>query len=329
MANAHESRGGRVTDVLRVDGVTALSSDVVSVRLVHPTGADLPAWAPGDHVDIELAPGLTRQYSLCGVSTDTAAWTVAVRLDPDSRGGSRFVHNELAAGELVRVAGPKSRFPLDDASEHVLIAGGIGLTPILTMAESLHAQSRPFRVIYFERGVERMVYRERLEALGASAVVVDRSADATLTLAGMLAERNEGALVYACGPKRMLEELSTLVPADALRIEDFAPAAAEPAVVDDEPEDVAASDEFEVQLGAGGAVHPVPSGCSLLDVLLAAGVDVMWSCREGNCASCETVVLDGTPEHRDVILTDEERAAGDVIFPCVSRSRTPRLVLDV
>ncbi|WP_159500510.1 PDR/VanB family oxidoreductase [Microbacterium sp. 18062] len=313
---------GALREHLVVEGVDRLSADVVSIRLVHPAGDPLPEWSPGDHIDLEFESGLTRQYSLCGDPADRASWSVAVRLDRAGRGGSAYAHTRLAAGDRIRAIGPKRRFPLEPAPHHVLVAGGIGITPILTMAEHLAAQGASFRLAYFDRGAHRMVFADRVGALGDAAVVVDRDLDASTSLAVVLADVPPGSLVYACGPKAMLAELQALVPAEALRFEDFAPEAALP--VED-----AASDAFEVQLGAGGDVHPVPAGCSLLDVLLGAGVDVVWSCREGNCASCETPVLEGVPDHRDVILTEDERAVGDVMFPCVSRARSARLVLDV
>lgn len=314
-----------IRERLVVREVAPLSTDVMRISVAFDDGRPLPAWDPGDHIDIELGPGVTRQYSLCGARSDRKAWTVAVRLNRAGRGGSVFAHESLRAGDAVRVAGPRAKFVLEDAPHYVLIAGGIGITPILTMAEHLAELGAPFRLYYFDRGAERMVFAERLAVLGQAAVAVDRALDTTTTLAAVLADAPAEALVYACGPRRMLDELTVLVAADRLRVEDFAPAAAAP----DEPVGSAAdAEEFEVQLGVGGDVLPVPSDCSVLDVLLAAGIDVMWSCREGNCASCETPVLEGVPDHRDVILTDDEKDANDVMFPCVSRSLTPRLVLD-
>lgn len=318
-----------VRDAMIVRDIVPLSADVVGITLAFEDGRALPTWAPGDHVDIELETGLTRQYSLCGSTEDAQAWSVAVRRDRPGRGGSAFAHDRLRPGHRVRVAGPRAHFPLEDAASYLLVAGGIGITPILTMAEDLARRGKPFRLFYFDRGSERMVFADRLVALGPAAMIVDRDLDATTTLADAVGGLAAEALVYACGPTRMLAELALLVEPTRLRIEDFSPARRTGA--DAAPAGGAASegDAFEVQLGREGAVHPVPSGCSLLDVLLGAGVDVLWSCREGNCGSCETPVLDGVPDHRDVILTEDERAANDVIFPCVSRARSGRLVLDV
>lgn len=327
ITSSPETASATVRETLVVDAVDRLSADVVALRLGRVDGSALPSWAPGDHIDIEFEPGLTRQYTLCGPRADDH-WRVAIRLDPATRGGSRFAHTRLRAGDVVRVVGPKRRFPLEDAPHHILVAGGIGITPILTMAEHLASEGRPFRVVYFDRGAERMVFSERLHALGALARSIDRAVDSGTTLAGILDDMPEGSLVYACGPRRMLDELRGLVDAQALRVEDFSPETATVPPVDGTATDPP-GDAFEVQLGQDGDVLPVPSGCSLLDVLLAAGADIMWSCREGNCASCETTVLEGTPDHRDVILTEDERAANDVVFPCVSRSLSRRLVVEV
>ena len=327
MANSTEAdtRQALLVQTLRVDQITPLSPHDIHIRFVHPEGSELPVWAPGDHVDVEFESGLTRQYSLCGPRSDLHGWSIAVRLDSASTGGSEFAHRRLRVGVQMRVAGPKGRFPLEPAPRYLLIAGGIGITPILSMAEYLAAEGQPFTLLYFERGGARQLFAERLRLLGDSVRIVDRTAEPEYTLGHFLAELPAEAVVYACGPRRMISELAELVSPERLRFEDFSPAVAESASPPDETDDGV----FEVQLGSGGDVHPVPAGCSLLDVLLKAGVDVMWSCREGNCASCETPVLAGVPDHRDVILTDEEREAGDVIFPCVSRSLTPRLVLDV
>ena len=338
--------GDRLTrHALVVAAVERAAEDVLVVSLAQPDGTPLPPWEPGDHLDLELAPGLTRQYSLCSDPADAARWSVAVRLDPAGGGGSRFVHEVLGTGHSVRVSGPKHRFPLEPAAHHTLVAGGIGITPVVTMAEALAAAGAPFSLTYFGRGRARMPFLDRLERLaaapGAAVTVVDRAQDGgapAVTVEDALAGRPAGSLVYACGPVRLLEDLARLVDDEALRTEAFtapAPTAAEVAEATggaaeaEAPTSGGGDGAFEVQLGAGGPVHPVPAHCSLLDVLLGAGVDLMWSCREGNCASCEVGVLEGEPDHRDVVLTEEERAAGDAMFPCVSRARSPRLVLDL
>ncbi|GAA1583344.1 PDR/VanB family oxidoreductase [Actinoplanes couchii] len=307
----------------RYDGVVIsherITGDVALVRVQAP---DLPGWQPGDHADLELESGLVRQYSLCGTPDETGIWTFAVLLRPDGTGGSRHVHDKLTVGDRVRVAGPKAMFPLEEAEHHLLVAGGIGVTPILTMAERLAAQGRPFSLVYVGRGRERMPFLDRVAALGDAAVIVDRAQSTDFTLKTVLDQAPAGALVYACGPPRMIDELGELVTGGRLRTESFASASSSP-VAD------TAGGAFEVQFGFDGPVRQVPADTPMLDVLLKAGADIMWSCREGNCASCETPLLEGEADHRDDILTPDEKAAQNCVFPCVSRAVSGRLVLDL
>jgi vanillate O-demethylase ferredoxin subunit len=310
---------------------------VVTVRSAAASGASLPGWAPGDHLDVELARDLVRQYSLCGDPADDGIWSFAVRHQPEGTGGSIHVHEKLAVGDVLRVAGPKAMFGLEDAAEHLLVAGGIGVTPLLPMAEHLHAAGRPFRMVYVGRGADRMPFADRAAALGPSVRIVDRDLEPDFALADVVAGLSAESLVYACGPDAMLAALADLVPTERLRVESFRSAAELPGAAagteaggDADPAGAAGSaGAFEVQLGPGGRVLPVPADTALLDVLLDAGVDVLWSCREGTCASCETPLLEGEADHRDQILTEEERAAQDCLFPCVSRARSSRLILDV
>lgn len=320
-----------------VIGHEKITEDVALVT-VRGTDASLPAWQPGDHADLELGPGLVRQYSLCGTPEDDGVWTFAVLLRADGTGGSQHVHERLAVGDELRVAGPKAMFPLEDAPHHLLVAGGIGVTPVLTMAEHLAAAGKPFSLVYVGRSRERMPFLERVGALGEAALIVDRSQTSDFTLAQVLAQAPESGLVYACGPTRMMDELGTLVTDGRLRLESFASQTVEldPGIHGVAPEavipaavDVGGDGAFEVQFGVDGPVREVPAGTPMLDVLLEAGADIMWSCREGTCASCETPLLEGEADHRDQILTADEKEAQDCVFPCVSRALCGRLVLDL
>ncbi|BBH68376.1 ferredoxin [Actinoplanes sp. OR16] len=300
--------------------VTAHEKIAGDVALVSVAAPDLPAWQPGDHADLELSPGLVRQYSFCGTPGVPGVWTFAVRLRPGGTGGSQHVHTRLAVGDQVRVAGPKAMFPLADAPSYLLVAGGIGVTPILTMAEHLASRGKTFLLLYVGSTSARMPFLERVAALGESALVVDRSQTPGFTLPAIVERVPDTALVYACGPARMLDELRGLVGAERLRTESFA---SSPGVLSD------AGGSFEVQFGIDGPVRQVPAGTPMLDVLLDAGADVMWSCREGTCGTCETTLLKGEADHRDDILTPDEKAAQNCVFPCVSRALSERLVVDL
>lgn len=323
---------------LRVRALRWEADDVLAVTLDHPDGTALPPWRPGAHIDLHLddrseADAVVRSYSLCG-RPEAAEWTVAVRLDPASRGGSRHVHERLRVGQHLAVTGPRQLFGVDPAPGYLFVAGGIGITPLLPMIDEVAAAGRPWRLLYAGRSLAAMPFRDRLAGHPDRVQVFPAQEgsrlDLTAAVPAGLAELGSGelgseeALVYCCGPERMLTEVAALVPPDRLRCERFRP---RPVVPDGGAPD--ATGDFEVELGEGGPVLPVPAATPLLDVLLAAGRDVPWSCREGTCGSCETGVLAGVPEHRDSVLTPAEQAAGDVLFPCVSRALTPRLTVDL
>lgn len=337
-------RGKPHTYTLRVHALAYEADGVVSVTFTDPEGAALPAWEAGAHVDVHLSRGLVRQYSLCGSHTDPQSWTVGVRLDERGRGGSRFVHEELRVGSLVQVTGPRQNFGLVPAEAYVFVAGGIGITPMLPMVESARIAGIPFTLHYAGRSRARMPFLERIRQCGAPVTLYCSDEGDRLDLGDVLGSLSPRTVVYCCGPQGMLLQAASLLDGTQLVTEQFAPTvidlypAEEPAMPGAgkaaEQERGAGPENghaFEVQLGNNGAVIPVGAGQSVLDALDAAGVDVPWSCREGTCATCETGVLEGSLEHRDNILSDDEKAAGDVFFPCVSRacSGCPRLVLDL
>jgi len=315
LLEATQDRTSR-TRTARVTGLVWETEGILSVTLADPTGAPMPAWDPGAHVDLELSSGLTRQYSLCGDPGDLRTWTVAVRAATDSRGGSAYVHEKLRPGDLLRVQGPRQHFPLEDASRYVFVAGGIGITPLLPMIELTASRGADVSVHYAYSGDAPVAFVDRLAATGAPVHLYPADAGERLDLSALFGADHTAALVYCCGPERMLAELTALLPADVLRVESFSPAPAEPpaaSVVDAE------SAACSVQLGVDGPVVEVAADESVLDALERAGADVMWSCREGTCGSCEVGVLSGEIDHRDNILLDEERAEGKCFFPCVSR----------
>jgi ferredoxin-NADP reductase len=296
---------------------------VVALTLRAPDGAPLPPWAPGAHVDLLLTPELTRQYSLCGDPADRGAWRVAVLREAAGRGGSDHVHDRLRPGDAVRVRGPRNHFELGSAARYLFIAGGIGITPILPMLAAAQAAGADWRLLYGGRTERSMAFTSELAGHGARVQLRPQDRYGLLDLAAYLAEPTDDTLIYACGPEPLLqavEQHAAHWKPGVLRTERFTPKeAGEPVLAGD----------FEVVLARSGKTLRITPGRSILQAVEDAGVAVLSSCREGTCGTCETDVLEGRPDHRDSLLTEAEREACDTMFICVSRSRDPRLVLDL
>jgi ferredoxin-NADP reductase len=292
---------------------------VLAISLRHPLGEDLPDWEPGAHVDVVLGPELERQYSLCGDPADRSVWRIAVLREPDGRGGSAHVHEQLGQGDKVRVRGPRNHFRLEAAPRYRFVAGGIGITPILPMLAAVEAAGAEWTLLYGGRTRNSMAFTEELGRYGDRVTVAPQDEAGLLDLASVLDDVPDGTLVYCCGPGPLLDAVEERCPAGRLRVERFSPKAQ----VDGE------SSEFEVELAQSGRTVTVAPDVSVLDAVRAAGVEVLFSCTEGTCGTCETTVLEGEVEHRDVVLTDEERDAGETMMICVSRARCGRLVLDL
>jgi ferredoxin-NADP reductase len=312
---------------LRVTRRDESAEGVAVLDLQDPEGAELPAWAPGAHCDLVL-PGegepVTRQYSLCGDPADRTTWRVAVLREPGGRGGSRRIHDELTEGAAVAVRGPRNAFALEPAPAYVFVAGGIGITPLLPMIAAAHAAGADWQLHYGGRSRASMAFRERLQdTYGARVTVHPQDEVGLLDLDALLGTPRPGTLVYCCGPEPLLdavEQRCAAWPAGSLHVERFAP----------KPQgEPVRTDAFEVELAQSGLTLTVPPDLSVLEVVERAGVQVLSSCQEGTCGTCETAVLAGVPDHRDSLLTDAERAAGDTMFICVSRAACPKLVLDL
>lgn len=308
---------------LRVAARREVADGVVELTLADPTGAQLPAWTAGAHIDLVLGPSLTRQYSLCGSATDESSWKIGVLRDPNGRGGSAHVHEELVEGSTVRVRGPRNHFELHSSPRYQFIAGGIGITPILAMIEAAEARGAEWSLLYGGRSRASMAFLDRLD--GDDRVTVwPEDEEGLLDLASVLDTPRADTLVYCCGPGALLDAVEkgcASWPDGSLHLERFAAKAVEA------PED--ALDSFDVECSRSGVTVKVPAGASIFGELESAGVNVLGSCMEGVCGTCEADVLEGTPDHRDSILSRSERERGATIMLCVSRSLSEKLVLDV
>lgn len=298
-----------------------VADGVIALTLADPSGDPLPPWSPGAHIDLVLADDLVRQYSLCG-RVEENTWRVAVLLAPDSRGGSVRVH-QLRAGDRVRVRGPRNHFPLVDARSYIFLAGGIGITPLLPMISDVDARGRDWVLYYGGRTRNSMAFQDELAKYGDRVRLVPQDEQGMIDLDGILGRPRPGTLVYACGPEPMLkaaeQQCASWLP-KSLHLERFA------ADADQVQGD---NHAFEVVLDRSGTTLEVPADRSIIEILREAGVSVLVSCLEGICGTCETGVVAGEIDHRDSVLSDDEREAGDVMMICVSRCRSERLVLDL
>jgi vanillate O-demethylase ferredoxin subunit len=303
--------------------------DICTFELVAEDGGPLPAFSAGSHVDVHLPDGLTRQYSLCNDPTESHRYLIGVLRDPASRGGSVAMHAQVQEGQLLQISAPNNHFPLaHDAKRHLLLAGGIGVTPILCMAERLANTGADFEMHYCTRSPERTAFHQRITASGFASKVHfhfdDGAAEQKLDIAALLSTPADGLHLYVCGPKGFMDAVLNTArekswPEAQLHYEFFA------GVVTKSDSDAS----FEVQLASSGKIVVVPSDKTVVQALAEAGVDVQMSCEQGVCGTCLTRVIEGIPDHKDMYLTPEEQAANDQFTPCCSRSKTPRLVLDL
>ena len=297
---------------------------VVLLKLRDAEGRELPEWTPGSHIDLHLSPQLVRQYSLCGDPAQRDIWTLGILRDPKSRGGSILAHDRLREGDQVLVRGPRNHFRFEPSDSYLFIAGGIGITPLLPMARQAQAAGAEWSMLYGGRTLGSMAFRDTLAQLGGDRVQI-RPEDrfGLLDLPSVLDSPRADTAVYCCGPEpliRAVESLSTRWPEGSLHVERFAPR---------ELQAPTGPDSFVVELAQSGIELTVPPDKSILDVVLDAGIDAPSSCEEGTCGTCETVVLLGIPEHRDSVYTPEQHEKEGTMQICVSRSRSPRLVLDL
>lgn len=302
--------------------------DIVSFELVAADGGALPPFAAGAHIDVHVPGGYVRQYSLCNAPHERHRYLIAVLRETASRGGSAAMHERVRERDLLTIGAPRNRFALaTGAARHLLLAGGIGITPLLSMAEQLAATGADFALHYCARTRERAAFYGRLRSSAFAARVHfhfdDGDAAQRLDAPRLLAAQPLATHMYVCGPAGFIDAALHAARAagwDEARLhqERFAAAA------------VAASDAaFEVEIASSGEVIVVPPDRTVVQALAAAGIQIPTSCEQGICGTCLTGVLRGVPEHRDQYLTEAEQAAGDRFLPCCSRAKSARLVLDL
>ena len=308
---------------VRLTAIRYAARDTNIYELTNVAGAALPAYAPGAHIDLHLPNGIVRQYSLLEPEPRPETYTIAVKRDPASRGGSRCVHEELRVGQTLTISAPRNNFPLvENASHVILLAGGIGITPIWCMVQRLHKLGCSWELHYACRSRAEMAFLQSLNDMGPVRFHFDDESEGrVLDVGGLVAAAPRDAHLYCCGPTPMLqafEQATASWPRAQIHVEYFTPKA-----------EAAKKGGFVVELARSGQEFVIPEGESILQVLLAAGVDVDYSCELGICGACEQRVLAGTPEHHDAILSEEEQASNTKVMICCAGCKSERLVLDL
>lgn len=310
---------------LRASNIAAEAKDALVVELRDPGGAALPSFTPGAHIELHLSNGLIRHYSLCNDWRERDRYVVGIGLAAGSRGGSLHIHRTLRPGDTVAVTAPRNNFPLAEAApRHDFLAGGIGITPILSMARWCAANQRDWHLWYLVRNRQRAAFLEELgDFAGNVTLHADDEAGALFDVTGTVAGLQADSHIYCCGPAALMtavEAAAQARPPEQMHFEWFTPK--QPTAADN-------SESFTVVLARSGRRFLVPTGKSILEVLEANQLNISFSCREGLCATCETPVLAGKPDHRDSVLTAAEKAANKTMMICVSRALSDELTLDL
>ncbi|UTW12223.1 PDR/VanB family oxidoreductase [Marinobacterium rhizophilum] len=302
---------------------------IYSFELRCPEGKYLPEFSAGAHIDVQLGSNLVRQYSLCNHPDERDRYLIAVLKEPNSRGGSVAMHNGLKAGDTLKISAPRNLFSLTtQADRYILMAGGIGITPILCMAEELQQKGADFELHYCSRSPALAAFTDRIKASEfASRVQLhfdDGPATQKLNATELLQSPQAGTHLYICGPGGFIEHVLGTArlngwPEDQLHREYFAAPATRSE--QDRP--------FQVELASNGRIYEIPADKTVFEVLDSAGIDIPVSCEQGICGSCITRILHGEPEHRDEFMTQSEHEKNDQFTPCCSRAKSPRLVLDL
>lgn len=313
-----------------IDAVVArkweTAEGIAAIELVATGDDPLPTFQPGAHIDVHLPGDLIRQYSITNPPGETDRYRIGVKLDPNSRGGSAAIHNDLEPGDQLQISEPRNGFPLRrNVPRTILIAGGIGVTPLLAMAHALQAMRLDFELHYFVGAEDQVAFAGDIEGFGDSCTLhVGLSPAATSDrMTELLAQPDASTQVYACGPPPMLDALRSIAstsdwPNDSVHTEYF-----------ENTNEIDDSTSFTVHLARSALTLQVPGGQTILEVLRANDIAIVSSCEQGACGTCAATIIEGEPLHQDVYLNPSERAGGMTILTCVSRATTDRLVLDL
>lgn len=316
---------------VRVRSMMRQTPQILTVVLESLERQALPPFEPGAHIDLRLGTGLARSYSIVGHAGHPSRYEIAVALDAQSRGGSRHVHEKLRVGDEIDISSPRNLFELaKNAPQSVLIAGGIGITPLWAMVQALEQRGQPWTLCYAARSRTHAAYLEEIESLAGQSPVGqllthfdDEAGGTPLDIASVLASAPADAHLYCCGPAPMLaayEQAAAQWPADHVHLERFGAEAASTG---------SDASSFELVLARSGQKLDIPADKSILDVLLDSGIDAPYGCMQGVCGMCEVPVLEGTPDHRDHILSEHTRQSNTGIIVCCSRSLTRSLTIDL
>lgn len=316
---------------LRVKSITYEAAGINAYELIDAAGNELPPFTAGAHIDVHVPGNFLRQYSLCNDPSERHRYVIGVLKVEGGRGGSKSMHENVHAGDLITVSVPRNNFPLTEARRYLLLAGGVGITPIMAMTETLRARGADFDLLYSTRSPDRTAFRQRLAPLAdAGRVTFCHSVgDATkrLDVVAALREYREGTHLFCCGPTGLMSAVKAAVtrwPQGSVHFEFFSAPTGPGASESGSPE--ASDGVFEVQLAKSGARFAVPPGKSIVEVLRANGVACETSCEAGLCGTCRTHYLEGEPDHQDFLLTEEERQ--EFVLICCARSKSATLVLD-
>lgn len=310
-----------------VAGIRHEADGILSVELTNPNGGDLPPFTAGSHLDVYLPNGIIRPYSICNSERERHRYVLGVLKSEASRGGSAWVHSRLACGDRVTVAMPRNMFSLVDSAQHsILVAGGIGVTPLISMSHKLRNGNKSFEFRYCARSYTRAAFARTLQSeLGPNfRLHLDDNPATAFDARADLGHWNAGYHLYVCGPAGFIEWVLQAAnaggwPSENVHVELFTPLSN--IVVGDQP--------FDVVVASSGLRIRVESGSTILEALASAHVHIPFSCEQGVCGTCLTGVIDGTPDHRDGFLSEDERRSGKCIITCCSRSKSVSLTLDL